>query len=380
MAKRRTEKDEKAEEGFSPTKFDEENFLKKEKEKIKATFISFLFAVIIAFISFSFWILLQDSPFRWMLVFLFGIFTAAWLRYFFNRFNIAIEDLERRGMFTTYAIYFLTWLFVLIVLVNPPFYDDEPPQISLTVLPSMQEPGGTVKIVALVADNADIKDNQVEFVLTHNQSTLVDTTINLEEKIFQYEFENQENYTGDFSFTLQAEDTSGYTRQESGTFQYSTDVIKIPEPYDATTPPGPVVTYTTDIKIDIKPEVSWVYYVVDGQETNVTKEADDQFYTTSPMYVGWDRNSQQTIRVYAKTYHYFENIPIAFNNTVVDTTPYYFNVSGAAEIGTEPSPEVSLPSPRFIQVPGFETVLFLISLIGVVLIFIYKKKHGPNQS
>ena len=90
MAKRRIEKDEKIEEGFSPPKFNEQEFLKKEKEKIRSTFIAFLFGLVIAIISFGFWILLKDSPFQWMLVVLFGLFTAAWLRYFFNRFNIAV--------------------------------------------------------------------------------------------------------------------------------------------------------------------------------------------------------------------------------------------------------------------------------------------------
>jgi len=76
MAKRRKEKDEQAEEDFKLPKFDEEDFIKKEKQKIRMTFVAFFFGFLIAFVSFGFWVLLSDSPFQWMLVFLFGLFNS----------------------------------------------------------------------------------------------------------------------------------------------------------------------------------------------------------------------------------------------------------------------------------------------------------------
>ncbi len=38
-----------------------------------------------------------------------------------------------------------------------------------------------------------------------------------------------------------------------------------------------------------------------------------------------------------------------------------------------------LPYPHMVAAPGFETIVFLISLIAVVLIFKYKKKNRSNQ-
>ena len=81
MAKKRREKTEEEEIDFKLPKFDEEKFLKRERRNIKTLFLSCLFGLIIAVISFGFWVLLSESAFRWELVILLGVFNASWLRY-----------------------------------------------------------------------------------------------------------------------------------------------------------------------------------------------------------------------------------------------------------------------------------------------------------
>ena len=105
MAKRREQKDETESKEFEAPKFDKEGFISKEKEKIKATFIAFGFAFVIAIISFGFWVLLQDSPFQWTLVVLFGIFSASWVQYLFKHLSIDLERIEKKGLYTSFAIY-----------------------------------------------------------------------------------------------------------------------------------------------------------------------------------------------------------------------------------------------------------------------------------
>ena len=90
MAKRRKEKDEEEDKDFKIPKFDEESFLKRERRNIKTTFISFLFGILIALISFGFWSLLSGNALRWELVLLFGVFSAAWLKYIFLRLNVDV--------------------------------------------------------------------------------------------------------------------------------------------------------------------------------------------------------------------------------------------------------------------------------------------------
>lgn len=382
MAKRREQKDEAESKDFEIPKFDKEKFISKEKEKIKATFISFGFAFVIALISFGFWILLEDSPFQWTLVILFGIFSASWIQYLFRRFSIDMDKIERKGMFTSFAIYLFTWLFILIVLVNPPFYDAEPPQVNMVTIPDMQEPGGTVKIVAKITDNAGIQNNQAQLIVENGNQTLVDTTITLDDHILLYEFENTEGNLGKYHCMITTVDNSGQQTNKHANFTYSEDTIKLPSPAEAETPPGANVTYADELVIDVKPEVDLVTYTLstNGYTTSINAtQPTDEFYRTTPRIKGWIRDANLTLTISATCIHYFPNDGRAFNNTINDNSTYYVRTRGAAEIGTTSPPSVSLPRPRFIQVPGFELLVFLISLIGVAFIIKHKKSRKKNK-
>ncbi len=379
MAKRRKEKDEDEELDLKLPKFDEEKFLKKERRNIKTTFLSFLFGLLIAILSFGFWALLSGNPFRWELVLLFGVFSAAWVKYLFVRLNIDLTEFGRKGWLTTYAIYFFTWLLILIVLANPPFYDDEAPYIEAVVLPNMQELGGTIQFVAKIADNAGIAQNDI--VLTINGEQIDDFDFN--GKILTYTFTNTQDAVGEIPFTLSATDASGHTSTINSSFTYSNETIKLPTPVGAITSPGPKVTYADTIKFDVSPQVSRVYYTINGgKPVNATKNGN--YYETTPEREGWIRDSNVTLRVYAELSFYFVE-PLAlpsqvtsaveYNNTIADTQIYYFNVSNDPSIGTEKSPTVTMPSPQFYQVPGFEFAVLVISLLAVVLIFKYRKNN-----
>lgn len=383
MAKRRKEKDEEEEIDFKIPKFDEEKFLKKERRNIKTSFISFLFGLVMAVITFGFWTLLQGHFLRWDLVFLLAVVNAVWIRYLFTRLDIDFTDFGKKQWFSTYAIYFFTWLLVFIVIVNPPFYDEDSPKIEAVVLPNMQELGGTVNIIAKITDNVGIEQQNIAFSL--NGEDIDDFTY--ENNIFTYTFTNPDNLTGKFDFIITATDVNDIGAVPiNGSFTYSNDTIKLPTPPGTDTPPGPKITYADTIKFDVGTDVSRVYYTVDGgNEINATLNGD--FYETTPEYEGWPKDKAVTVTVYADIIFYFveplalqTEIPesIQYNNTIVDTQIYYFNVSGDPTIGSKESPVAGMPLPQFYQVPGFELVVFLISLIAVVLIFKYRKKDRRN--
>lgn len=380
MAKKRKEKTDEEEIDFKLSKFDEKKFLKREKRNIKTLFLSFFFGLLIAFISFGFWSLLSGSAFRWELILLLGVFNISWLKYLFLRLNIDLTDFGRKGWFGSFATYFFTWLIVLIILVNPPFYDDEDPRVELVVLPEMQELGGTVKIVAKIIDNAGIEKQDIDFSLTYPDGTtdeINSSKFEFEDHILTYTYENIDNLTGEFSFKIIATDANEHSTEKEDTFTYSNDTIKLPEPLGADVSPGPEVTYTSTLKFDVGADVSRIYYTIDdGKEINATHEGD--YYQSSPKQVGWMRDRNVTVKVYADIIYYFKNSEQQFNNTIVDTTTYYFNVSDVPEIGVEESPKIKLPRPHFEQVPGFETLVFIISLIVVVLIFKYRRKDRRN--
>ena len=109
MAKRRKQnEEEKEDKTFKVPKFDEETYLKRERRNIKATFLAFLFALLMAFICFGFWALMgSGTDLRWLLVFLVCIANAAFIRYIYQRFNIDISDFTKKNWFLVYGTNFL---------------------------------------------------------------------------------------------------------------------------------------------------------------------------------------------------------------------------------------------------------------------------------
>jgi len=118
----------------------------------------------------------------------------------------------------------------LIILVNPPFYDDEAPFVDETVLPGVQELGGTVNIVAKITDNAGVSKSSIQLEITdpdENVTTLTPTNFEHDDMVVTFTFENTENLLGDFTYKLTAKDVSGKTQEKTGTFTYSSDVMEI---------------------------------------------------------------------------------------------------------------------------------------------------------
>ena len=394
MAKKRREKTEDEEIDFKIPKFDEAKFLKREKRNIRTLFLSFLFGLLIAIISFGFWALLSESTFRWQLVFLLGIFNASWLRYLFLRLNIDLTDFGKKGWFTSYAIYFITWLFVLIILVNPPFYDNEPPNIDVATLPGMQEAGGTVLIAALIIDNAGVEKDEITFTITYPDGANVSPNFEFENHLFRYTYENTENIMGEYQYLITVTDASGLIKSVPGTFEYNNETLSITSTIIPNMRSGDPIVIIADEKISS--ENFRVYYQINnGSEINVNRDDpnDKETYETTAEYEGWTENTNVTVNVYVEAIYYFKNIAERFNNTVKDTTSYNFSTGLDANIGDdEPlltynctlallkkdqAPNTinyALPCPRGVSVPGFEVIIFLIPLLVVVLFFKYKKK------
>ena len=172
MAKRRKEGAEAEEPlDFQIPKFDEEAFIKRERRNIKTMFIAFLFGLLLAGICFGFWVLLEGSFLRWELVLLVVVVNSIWIRYLFLKLNIDLTDFGRKGWLTAFVTYFITWLLVFIVLVNPPFYDGEAPHADMVALPGAQEPGGTILFAAHITDNVGVNTAGITFTITDPNGT-----------------------------------------------------------------------------------------------------------------------------------------------------------------------------------------------------------------
>lgn len=394
MAKRRKEPAEDEEIDFKIPKFDEESFLRRERRNIKTTFIAFLFGILLAAISFGFWALLSEESYRWLLILLVGVFNAAWIKYIFLRLNIDLTDFGKKGWFATYGIYFLTWLIVLMMLCNTPFYDDEKPKVSLVVLPDMQEFGNSVKIIAKITDNSVIQKSDI--TLSINGETISPDSYEFTDNIFRYTYEN-DSITNEttLSFTLSAKDSNNHKTERQGTFTFSDNAIIVPEPLDANDPFNrPRVGSATTIKFQVSADTTRLYYTINnGTAIDVTEKEGD-YYVTYPKYQGWPNDKNVTLRVFAEKNYTFDIVTDTnpsqmskdnlqklqtkveantFSNIIVDNQLYYFQVGGT-DVGTKTPPMAVPPTIKYVSVPGFEAVIFIISLIAVVLIFKRKNK------
>jgi hypothetical protein len=396
MAKRRKEEGEQQEQlDFQIPKFDEQAFIKRERRNIKTMFISFLFGLLLAAICFGFWVLLVGSFLQWELVLLVGVVNMVWLRYIFLKFNIDLSEFGRRGWLTSYATYFFSWLLVLLILVNPPFYDTEAPHVDLAVLPGVQEPGGTIFFAAHIVDNVGVNTQGIRLAITDPNGTVSTPSFTFEHNILRYTYENPTNITGTYQYTLTASDVNGHVTEVNGSFSYKTNALEIISSQPPSLKSGDVITIRADEHIS-KEDFRVFYRVDNGPELNASRadSAIKDKYITTAEYQGWIKDSTQTVRVYVEALHYFANNQERFSNTVEHTTSYTFTTSNDSYIGTKtPLVEwnITLYLLRKSQLdntvnyrvpyaysqgatPGFEVVAALVA-VGVTLVLVKRKKN-----
>lgn len=396
MAKRRKEGAEAEEQiDFQIPKFDEEAFLKRERRNIKTMLIAFLFGLLISIICFGFWVLIGDNFLRWELVLLVGVVNSIWIKYLFLKLKIDLTDFGRKGWLSTFFTYFFTWLLILVVLVNPPFYDAESPRVEIAVLPGMQEPGGTILIAAYIVDNVGVNKDGINFTITDPLGTRQSPDFTYEDNIFRYTYENPDDLLGTYEFLFVVSDVNDKKTTMNGSFTYSRDALNITSSLRDGIRSGDSITIKADERIS--KENFRVYYRIDGsQDINVDRKtpSDKERYETSAEFEGWTPNATLTVRVYAEARYYFINVPEKFSNIVTDTQVYEFSTANDPTIGTqEPLVEWNvtlaslqkpqlpntlnyvLPYPRSIgATPGFEAIMLILAVVVGMLLFKRKKK------
>ncbi|PNX47057.1 MAG: hypothetical protein BV459_05190 [Thermoplasmata archaeon M11B2D] len=396
MAKRRKEGAEAEEQiDFQIPKFDEEAFLKRERRNIKTMLIAFLFGLLISIICFGFWVLIGDNYLRWELVLLVGVVNSIWIKYLFLKLKIDLTDFGRKGWLSTFFTYFFTWLLILVVLVNPPFYDAESPRVEIAVLPGMQEPGGTILIAAYIVDNVGVNKDGINFTITDPLGTRQSPDFTYEDNIFRYTYENPDDLLGTYEFLFVVSDVNDKKTTMNGSFTYSRDALNITSSLRDGIRSGDSITIKADERIS--KENFRVYYRIDGsQDINVDRKtpSDKERYETSAEFEGWTPNATLTVRVYAEARYYFINVPEKFSNIVTDTQVYEFSTANDPTIGTqEPLVEwnVTLASPQKPQLPntlnyilpyprsigatpGFEAIMLILAVVVGMLLFKRKKK------
>ena len=348
-----------------------------------------------ALVCFGFWALMGRSfGLRCELVLLVSVINAVFLKYIFLKLKIDLTDFGRKNWFGSYVTYFFTWFIIFIILVNPPFYDDEDPRVELVIMPQMQEPSGDVFILAKITDNTGIEKNDITFTL--DNMLIPQNDFSYIDNVFEYIYKGDINIidVANHNFTLSVKDHGGNVKSITDTFSFSEDTIYLALPKS-----GDLVVAASDIKFGIKTNVFRVFYKVNnGQEINATQQADRKdYYITSPEYKGWISGENISVKTSAELLYNFENNflkdgqgnlildsngnaqPKWFVNYINDITTYYFDVADESTIGQIDSTEITRPNPRIAQAPGFEVIVFLIALVMVVLILKLRKKKRQQK-
>lgn len=375
---------------FEIPEFDEEEFIAGEKRKAKTYFLSFGFGILMAAVCHLAWRGI-DSGLRWPLTFILAVCAIGFLVKLLQLFDIDISEFGKKEWFGSVAFYFFTWLAIFILSVNPPFYDASGPEIESTVLPSVQQAGGSVFITARVTDNTDV--GEVRLTISRGDTVLHRVMENPIESVYTYTFPDETNDTelsfagadGTYSYTVNATDDSGHrAASKNGTFSFAQQPLYIDMPDD-----GSSIDASTDIQIrldrnvlqgfegDDRRERIRVYYTVNNDtEINATfydPFGDEYVYNTSAAYQGWQRGQQNTIRLYAEVQDYYilpEEISYSQNlsrRTLEASQTYTFNVEEDSSVGVKPSPEKEWPDrPDLERVPGFG-LLAAIAALAVIL-------------
>jgi hypothetical protein len=229
--KKRKEEQEEEKYEWTPPDFDEKGFLQKDMRGTKALFISTLLGLALGIIAY-----LTTGVSAYIgIVVIFG--GALLLRFVYPFFKIEFKSLEKKTLAGNYILLIFLALGVWIILLNPPFSDQIPPQIMDQNTFFVQD--GTVEkylgsstpitadqdltnITVDVRDNGRIASVQIEI---HASTAAAGTFTDMQstDTYGRYEFKDTYPMVGDGSstqyvFTIKVTDGVGFTATQTGSF------------------------------------------------------------------------------------------------------------------------------------------------------------------
>jgi hypothetical protein len=152
------------------------------------------------------------------------------LRYIYPFTGVDRESLETKTMIGNFALFFLLFLGLWILFMNPPFSDHTNPSIGEPTIwvevdgvwteltdqnkQTLIHAGDPVNITAKVTDNGNLNSIQIKVVLAGQPGTFVDMT-DVGEDIYEY---NATYGQGSYVYTIKATDTANNVNQIEDTF------------------------------------------------------------------------------------------------------------------------------------------------------------------
>ena len=341
-------------------KFDEKEFLRRERRKAKTAFVASIFGFFIAIICHFVWRSVDESI-RWPLCFFFAIASIGFMAKILEFLKVDIKAFSRKEWFGSIAFYILTWLAIFIVSINPPFYDASPPKMEVVMLPEIQQNGGNILVAAHITDNVGV--DCVKIKIDGKEYEMLKD----EDNVYIY------NYSGgNADFQIIASDKGGHIAKYNASFHFTDNLVKVIAEEKLNASDEIIIK----VYRNISKEKFRVFYLINGYEINATetgKSGDFLIYSTSPRYEGWKKDAENRLDVYVEIIHYFRGIDKAYRNLIYGGN-YTIKTTADNNIGLEPSPQIKgLPQPQSLRTPAFEFVL-AIAGVGIAMLFRRKKR------
>ncbi|NIA09890.1 MAG: hypothetical protein GWP10_09205, partial [Nitrospiraceae bacterium] len=212
---------------FEIPKFDEKEFIEKEKKKAKTYFISFGFGMVMGVISCLAWIHISPGL-RWGLTFLLALTSIGFLVKILQILKVDTSKFGKKEWLGAISFYLFTWLAIFILAINPPFYDASPPYIDGVAIPSIQSIGGSVLIAAKITDNVAVKYARVN--ITDGDTWNV---YNMSKDGDVYTYDYVCNKSASFNYTIISADRGGRESTFTGNFSFIKNAITVQAPSKA---------------------------------------------------------------------------------------------------------------------------------------------------
>ena len=206
---------------FEVPDFDEDAFIHRELTSFRTTTVLFLWAIIVALLSWLGYSALGAGKSNWYLALIFAGICGYLLKFIFPLVRADVRHFQRKDWFGTGFLYFFSWLAIFILLVNPPVSDFADPQVMVYVPEAA--PAGVLEVHVVFEDNSGIANST--FTLMRG-STVLATMEDLEDRgggvfLLSYDFE-----PGEYSIAATVEDDGGRTASWSGPLDVS-DVTRL---------------------------------------------------------------------------------------------------------------------------------------------------------
>lgn len=203
---------------FKFPEFDEKEFIQKEVKESKATIVVIFYAMIFSVVS----LLLYILPYPWYLSFVIGILGMFGMKFILDKFKMETKNFEKKHWAGLGGTYFITWLSVFVLLLNPPFSDFSSPEIKITINVGYEVnnttawktwnkstdiiKGDFIFINATIHDNTELDFDSVKIDITYPNGAVKEDKMQRNGNSFSYHI--TANQIGDYKIKIIAKDKS----------------------------------------------------------------------------------------------------------------------------------------------------------------------------